>query len=256
MEFVLHARWLIMIALLQSLRRSVERRPTVQKVLLGCGTAAFVLYVGMDTIAALRYDGYRYADQTISELSAIDAPTRSFWLPPGLVYSGLTLAFGLGVWASAGKKRSLRAVGIMAAVVGLTGFVGWPFAPMHQREVLAAGGETWADTMHLVLGGVNSLLFVMSIAIGARAFGQRFRHYSIATVLIVLVAGALTGLDAPKVAANEPTPWLGIIERIAVFGSMLWYAVLAIGLLRAQGFSIPQALRKSGPKPKAKLQVS
>lgn len=244
-----------MVALLHSLRRSVERRPTVQKALLACGVAAFALYVGMDTIAALRYDGYRYADQTISELSAINAPTRSFWVPLGFVYSGLMLAFGVGVWASAGQKRSLRAIGLMATVVGLSGFVGWPFAPMHQREVLAAGGETWADTMHLVLGGVSSLLFVLSIAIGATAFGKRFRLYSIATLLIVLVAGTLTGLDAPKVAANEPTPWLGIFERIAVFSPMLWYAVLAIGLLRVQGVSIPRALKHPRPRPQGTLQV-
>jgi hypothetical protein len=31
----------------------------------------------------------------------------------------------------------------------------WPFAAMHQREVLAAGGATWSDTAHVVLGGVT-----------------------------------------------------------------------------------------------------
>ena len=47
-------------------------------------------------------------------------------------------------------------------------------------------------------------------------------------------------MDASKVADNEPTPWVGITERIAVFGSMLWIAVLAIALLRVQA-SRPQA---------------
>jgi hypothetical protein len=35
-------------------------------------------------------------------------------------------------------------------------------------------------------------------------------------------------------AANEPTPWMGIEERINIYATMLWVAVLAIGLLRAQ----------------------
>jgi hypothetical protein len=49
-----------------------------RKVLLSCGVAATLLYFGMDLLATWRYDGYSYTDQTISELSAVGAPTRSF----------------------------------------------------------------------------------------------------------------------------------------------------------------------------------
>jgi hypothetical protein len=96
--------------------------------------------------------------------------------------------------------------------------------------------------MHLILGAVDTLLFVLSIAFGSTAFGKRFRFYSIATILIVLAFGAFTGINASKVSHNDPTPWVGITERTAVFGSMLWIAVLAIALLRVQTFR-PQAPR-------------
>jgi hypothetical protein len=33
--------------------------------------------------------------------------------------------------------------------------------------------------------------------------------------------------------ANEPTPWMGVWERINIFAYLLWALVLAIGLLRA-----------------------
>jgi hypothetical protein len=42
-----------------------------RRALLGCGVAAALLYVGMDLLAAWRYDGYSYTDRTISELSAV-----------------------------------------------------------------------------------------------------------------------------------------------------------------------------------------
>ncbi len=113
-----------------------------RKALLGCGVAATLLYFGMDLLAASRYHGYSYTDQTISELSAVGAPTRSLWIPLGFVYSVLTIACGFGVWASASQKRALRFVGVFVAAIGVLGLVGWPFAPMHQREVLAAGGGT------------------------------------------------------------------------------------------------------------------
>jgi hypothetical protein len=206
----------------------------LRKVALLSGAASTLLYFGMDQLGSLRYEGYSLKDQAISELSAVGAPTRWIWLTLGPVYSLLVVAFGLGVWASASGKRALRVVGACAVGVGLSGVV-WPFAPMHERAVLAAGGATFSDTMHLILSGVNSLFFVVSIAAGATALGKRFRSYSIATIVAVLVFGALNALDAPRVADNEPTPWMGVFERIAVEGSMLWYAVLAIALWRVQG---------------------
>jgi hypothetical protein len=213
-----------------------------RKFLLGCGAAAALLYAGMDVLAALRYDGYSYTGQTISELSAVDAPTRSLWIPLGVVYSGLTVACGVGIWAAAGRKRNLRIVAGFVTGMAVLGLVAWPFAPMHQREVLAAGDGTLADTMHIALGAADSLLFMLSIAFGATAFGNRFRRYSIATFVLVFACGALTGLEGPKVADNQSTPWIGVTERIVVFGSMLWIAVLAAGLLRAEATKAPSRL--------------
>src|SRR4029078_2061581 len=140
-----------------------------------CGAAAFLLYVGLDALAAARYDGYSYRDQTISELSAIGAPPRALSMQLGFMYSVLAIACGFGIWASADRKRALRFVAVFVTGIGVLGLVGWPFAPLHQREVLAAGGGTLSDTRHLTLGAVSTLLFVLSIALGATAFGRRFR---------------------------------------------------------------------------------
>ena len=214
---------------------TIETRTAVRMALLACGAASALFYFGMDAVAALLYGGYSYTDQTISELSAIGAPTRSLWVPLGFVYGALVIAFGLGIWVSAGQKRALSVVAGLVLAAGLVSLVAWPLAPMHQREVLAAGGATFSDTMHLTLAGVNTLLFVLMIGVGATALGRGFRLYSIATISTVLIFGALTALDASSVETNEPTPWLGVKERIAVLGSMLWMAVLAVVLLTQPG---------------------
>lgn len=203
----------------------------LRKALLLGGAAATALYVGIDAVAALRYEGYSYIDQTISELSAIDAPTRSLWIPFGVVHSLLTIGCGAGVWMSARGSRRLKLVGGFITVIGLLGLVAWPFAPMHQREVLAADGGTLSDTVHLILGGVDSLLFVSSIAVGATIFGKRFRNYSMATIAALFVCGLYTAMNANAVSQDEATPWIGITERISVFGSMIWIAVFALLLL-------------------------
>ncbi|MGH2608480.1 MAG: DUF998 domain-containing protein [Tepidiformaceae bacterium] len=192
----------------------------------------FAVYVAMDIVASLAYEGYSYPDQTISELSAIGAPTRGFWLAGAAVYQVLAFAFAFGVLRTAGERRQVRIVGwllLASAVVGLL----WWIAPMHQREVLAADGGTWQDAMHLVVGGMNSLLFFAMIAVGAFAFGMRFRWYSFATFAALIVFGALMGLQTGDVGENEPTPWLGIWERIAVEGAILWQALFAAVILHA-----------------------
>lgn len=199
---------------------------------LVCGLAASVLYLAMNVFVPLRWPGYSCASQTVSELSAIGAPTRGLWVGLAFVYTGLVIAFGWGVWASAGHNRHLRVAGgliLAAALIGLA----WP--PMHQRTLLAAGGGTLTDTLHIVWTMVTNVLFMLALGFGAAAFGTRFRAYSIATIVLLIAFGVLSGLDAPNLQANLPTPWMGVWERISIFAFMLWQAVLAMSLLRIRG---------------------
>jgi hypothetical protein len=103
------------------------------------------------------------------------------------------------------------------------------FTPIHLRGVEPTSTDTW----HIILTIVNVLCILLIIGFGAAAFGKRFRLYSIATILVLIVFGALSGLDGPRLAANLPTPWMGVWERINIFAYMLWIVVLAIALLRS-----------------------
>ena len=103
---------------------------------------------------------------------------------------------------------------------------------MHQREVLAAGGETISDTRHIAMAAISSLLMVISMGFAAATLGKGFRLYSIATILILLVFGILTSLEAPKVEADLPTPMVGVWERILIGVFLVWTIVFAIILLR------------------------
>jgi hypothetical protein len=213
----------------------------LRKVLLASGIVASLLYIGM--IVAIRYEGYNPISQVPSELTAIGAPTRALWAWLGWVYMALTLAFGWGVWKSASSNRALRVVGVLLLLSGLLGLL-WPFAAMHQREVLAAGGGTFGDTLHRILGIATVLLFVVTVGFGAAAFGPRFRFYSIATLVIAFAFGMLTGLASPRLAANLPTPYIGLWERISIAAYMIWLVVLAMTLLRRhESGTLPSARR-------------
>ena len=214
-----------------SFSTGLSRNIFLKKILLIGGILSSLLYVAMNIFVAMQYQGYNSASYTVSELSAIGAPTRSLWTGWAFLYTFLVIAFGWGIFKSAGTNRAIRIMGILILIYGALGF-GWHFAPMHQREILAAGGGTLSDTMHLVLSFVTVLLMLMAIGLGATAFGEMFRFYSIISLVMLLIFGILTGLEAPDVESNQPTPLIGVWERINIGIFLLWVVILAIILLR------------------------
>ena len=204
-----------------------ERR--VLQLLVACGMLSGLLYIATDIIGGLRYAGYSFFTQTISELGAVGAPSQPFVDPLFLVYEFLALAFGIGVlWTALRRNRALRVTGALLIVYGALGLVAANFplqAPRGQSTMAA-------DLPHIIVTGVIVVSLLSSMVAGAFALGRRFRVYSLATVLTVTVTTALTVPFAMRLAAGQPTPGFGIVERIAVYGFMIWTVVLSIAILR------------------------
>jgi Protein of unknown function (DUF998) len=156
-----------------------------EQILLSCGILSSLLYVAMNVFLAGQSPSYSWTSQTISELSAIGAPTQSQWMLPGIAYTVLAIAFAWGVLKAAEQDRKLRIAGIALLIFGALGLL-WPFAPMHQRAVLAAGGGSLTDTAHIALGMTSVVAMMLAVAFGAAALGRQFRLYSAATVLAVV----------------------------------------------------------------------
>jgi len=210
-----------------------ERRVRWRRVLLACGCAYPAVYViTNDVIAASLYDRYNRMDQVISELSANGASTRPFLAAMLPIYTGLLVAFGAGVWKSAGANRALRATAAVLIAWGVTGLLWLPF-PMTGRADMTPGPMSANDIGHLVLSGLTGITVIAICGFGAAAFGKRFRVYSLATMAATLIfTGLLTGALSPNMAEGKPTPWLGLYERIGRGAWMSWMAVLAVTLLR------------------------
>ncbi|MBP2328776.1 ABC-type transport system involved in multi-copper enzyme maturation permease subunit [Kibdelosporangium banguiense] len=213
---------------LESLRHGVLREGG-RTALLVCGVLSSLLYAGTTILATLLWEGYNTASQTISELFAIDAPPRALVVALFLAHNILLIAFAAGVWASA-NRRALRVTAGLLAGIGVIGSVATVFFSIHLRGAV----PTTTDTMHAVLTGVIVALILLAVGFAATTAGMWFRVYSWATLATLVVFGAMAGLQGPHLAANESTPWLGVLERINIGGYLLWLTVLAVVLLRAQ----------------------
>jgi hypothetical protein len=211
-------------------RKEPQASKMVRKALLICGILSSLLFVGTDILAGTLYVGYSFISQAVSELFAIGAPTSQLVVPLFTLSSVLLVAFALGVWLSAGRKRALRVMALMIVGNAVNGLVLWQFFPMHMRGNEAA----FTDTMHVTLAGVGVIFVLLALGLGAVAYRNWFRFYSIGTLLTLLLTGAVAFLYAPEVGANLPTPWLGLTERISIYVYDLWQVVLAVVLLREE----------------------
>lgn len=214
-----------------AITKPAQKNAKFVRILLYCGIASSIIYLLTDVIANFIWHGYSFVDQTVSELFAIGAPSTSVVVPFFIVYGLLIYLFGAGIWLTAGNKRALRVVAVLIIGKEVLGLFGTLFAPIHLRGVEA----TFSDTMHAIITASGVFLFMFPAMIyGSMAFGKKFRIYSIVTMVLFIVFGSLAGMQGQALAQNLPTPFMGIWERINIYGYMIWIIVLSLLLLRSQ----------------------
>ena len=200
-----------------------------QRVLLVCGVLSPLVYAAADVLGGMRYDGYSFASQAVSELMAIGAPSERFVDPLFIVFDVLLLGFGVGVFREGGgRRRALRITGALLTAYAAIGLTGPTLFEMHPRGTAGADG----DLPHIVVTGIIVLLTLLSIGFGAFTLGGRFRRYSLVTLLTVGALGLVSVPYGSRLAAGQSTPGFGIVERVVIYASLLWVAVLAAALLR------------------------
>jgi protein-S-isoprenylcysteine O-methyltransferase Ste14 len=204
--------------------------PLARAHLLACGLWSSLLYVATDLMASSWYAGYSITDQNYSELLATGAPTRSMMILVSIAYNLLVAVFAAGVWTSAGPKRTARITGAIMAGYATLSLVTPLFFQMDMRGAEA----TSRGSLHGPMTAVMSLFILLSMGFGAFLLGRRFKIYSFATIVIVILFGVITGLQAPRLAAGQATPWMGLTERVNIYATMIWFAALAIGLLQTE----------------------
>src|SRR4051812_31714067 len=162
----------------------------------------------------------------VSELFAVGAPTRTLMVWLSISYNFLVFALAAGVRASAGDDRATRLTAAALVPYGAVSIAGLFLFPMDVRG--SVGSQR--DILHIVATIAMSTFLVAAMAFGAFADGTRFRTYSFATIAIVMAFGACAGVLAGPMP--EPTPWVGLAERVNIYATMLWLAMLAVCFLR------------------------
>lgn len=210
-----------------------------ESVLLGCGAAYGVVYVvAHDVVAAAMLDHYSRLDQAVSELGARGSPAEGFLHWMLVVLEPLLLAFAVGVWLAVGERVAGRALAVAIALVIVPDVV-WLWFPMTAREDMVSGTPAANDIGHIALTVVTVLLIVVQVVVGGWLVRGWFAVYSALTVVAMAVGGAITARRSTELP--DPTPWLGLWERVNIGSWLLWMAALG-------GLLVARRLRRHGPE--------
>lgn len=221
------------------LRRSIMNHPRLVKTLLIGGIASSLLYVATDVLGILRYPGYSFISRSPSDLSAIDAPTRSLVVPLNITADAVMIGFGIGVWALAGRRRALRATAILLAGNAAITMVVSVFFPVHPEEPTSA----LPNVLNTTLMATGLFMFLFAIGLGAAIFRNWFRLYSIGTLSAYAVLTFVGLWVIPQTTSGKERSLIEAQERTMMYSYLQWIALLAIMLLREQ--RTPSPLRSS-----------
>jgi hypothetical protein len=192
-----------------------------QKNLLFLGVIAPILFIATDLLAGAFFGNYNFVNQSISELSAVGAPTRAFVVSLNFVYNVFLIIFSLSVWGSSVHSRSLSV--LIGSLIGNALFaVLGSFFPINPGKNMSAP----SNTMNVAIMGISFILLLLAILFGAIAYKNWFRLYSLGTLFAFLVL-TVFGL-------SQSTPHVGAQERTISYGCLLWVAVLAVVNIRAR----------------------
>ena len=207
-----------------------------RKALLFSGIAAAFVFVLTNVLAgtlwSLRWTDrpYDYLSQSISDLSAIGAPTYAVAYPLTILYGLLMTAFGVGVWLLGRGNRLLRLTAALLLGYSLLGLVAAIFFPNRLTGDIANAAD---NILYVVPMALSIFCILFAIAAGAIAFRNWFRTYSLGTLALFAALTLLSIFVFPTVAA-EPVVRTGLQERTMMFFNLLWVVLLAFVLRRAE----------------------
>ena len=100
-------------------------------------------------------------------------------------------------------------------------------------DVLSVDGVGVQRHDHGMVSMAWGVIIFVAVGLSAVAYRGWFRIYAIATDVVLIGFGAASGIAIQGIEQND-TPWAGAFERINAYSLMVWFAVLAVMVIRHQ----------------------
>lgn len=198
-------------------------KKTLPQKLSLLGVVSFFSYSAAVAFSPRAYPGYNWMAQTVSDLSAANAPSLALWNQLSSLYNACELVSVMMVCVAlqGRKSRLLRAGVYVFAAMEWVSAVGFRMFP------LSASGYagSFQDQMHLLATGLVVALSIASLTMiiiaGIRERSCRSYGVCAGIALGMMLVGALG-------TQLVPAAYFGVVERFSVFAATGFNAALGI----------------------------
>ena len=185
-----------------------------------CGIIALLSYTSMVVFSPLAYPGYNWLTMTVSDLSAVGAPSQALAERLNALFGPCSVVSIMAVCAgSYGCRSRLLKAGIrfFAAMEWVT-VAGYRMFPLAQGQPMS----DFQNVMHIivtVLVVLFSIISLVLIAIGGRKETMTsLSMWAIASLAAMMIGAIGTGI--------LPKSVFGLFERFSTFSAVIFNAVL------------------------------
>ena len=190
------------------------------------GVISFLSYAVAVVFSPMAYPGYNWMAQAVSDLSAVNAPSKMLWTQLASLYDvcGIVCIMAVCVFIQGKLNRTLQIGIYFFAAMNWISSIGYTMFPLLDSGM---SGTSMQDKMHIVVTvlvvifSVASLVFIM---IGG--FREKeYRSLAIwATIALLFMVLGSIGVGI------VPSEYFGIPERFSVFAATGFNMILGIYL--------------------------
>ena len=197
------------------------------KVLSLTGVAGVGFYFLQVFFGTILYPDYNSFAQAISDLTALNSPSRYIAMPLSVVYGIFTVIFSIYFFIYSRKYFSVvvtLGAGFFCAVQVIS-FFGYMLFPLTEDGY--AG--TFQDRMHMAVTALVVFFTIVSLILFMIGFlkTRGLKYLSIVTLFTFLIL--LVGAILINILPNE---YFGIAQRINVFSIVIYTGVLSFWMYR------------------------
>ena len=190
------------------------------------GVISLLSYTAAVVFAPLAYPEYNWIAQSVSDLSAANAPSKMLWEQLSSLYGvcGIISIMMVCVYIGGRLNKTLRVGIYLFAAMNWVSTVGYSLFPLSD----SGNAGTLQDIIHIYVVTVSVVLLSIASLVVIMIGGYRDKRYR---SLAVWATAALLLMFAGAIGTNiVPKEFFGIPERFSVFAATGFNAVLGIYL--------------------------
>ena len=205
----------------------MERNKTIRYWILICGILNVVFYLLHDCIGARFYPGYNWMAQAVSDLTAVDAPSRmiaSEFTKIHAIFSCVTCTliciFAKELWKEASEKILRLGIYLFVTMnwISAIGYSLFPLTGSGYDGSFQSFVHVYVITVLVVLLSIVSLIL---IAVGGFKSGNKGLAWTALVFFLLMFFGAAgSGL--------VPREYFGIPERFSTYSAVCFTGVIAV----------------------------